>query len=236
MTVPMTRIPFINLAVFLGLSLLPALAGCTQSVPDLTGTAVQLLMVEDAGGGFSERLSVFALWSDDDGPRDFSELRVESVESSLIWTLDPSNASVRLRGKDRWVGSSQLAPPQGESLPRGEYLISVADLSGNESLRRVTVPDVSFPARSPAVFEIQGNEWSLTRNPDSGDFRRAFLFLEDEGGKLLYSWRVPDTTGTHSRGTVAQLKSLAQNAVFARCFIENGTATAGVLLLPVSLE
>lgn len=212
------------------------LASCSQSNPGIDATTVQIVRVETADGAFEERLSVFALLEDGDGPRDFSALRLTSDATELEWTIDSGAAAVRLRGKDRWVGSAQLAPPIGESLPTGEYTLVVEDLAGNEAVRKINVPSVVFPERAPVRLTLGNGSWSLEKNPDQGDFRRTFFFLEDDEGKLLYSWRVPESSGAKTSGTVDQLRSLARNATLVQCYTENGLGTAGVLLRPLYLE
>lgn len=211
-------------------------ASCAQSSPALNAVSVQILRAENADGGFDERLSVFAFWDDGDGARDFSTLRVFHGGTALEWTVDSSNAAVRLRGKDRWLGSAQLAPPVGESLPFGEYTVTVSDLSGNEASRPINVPEVEFPDRAPVRLRIEKDSWILERNSQGGDFARVFFFLLDDQGKLLYSWRVPESRTLTTTGTLAQLTSLARNARRVQCYAENGVGTAGVLLSPVEME
>lgn len=212
------------------------LASCSVSNPGIDATTAQILRVESAEGAFVERLSVFALLEDEDGARDFSSMRVSSDETELEWTIDSAAVAVRLRGKDRWVGSAQLAPPIGESLPTGEYTLVVEDLAGNEAARKINVPSAIFPERAPVKLTIEGGSWSLEKNPDQGDFKRTFFFLEDDEGKLLYSWRVPESAGAKTGGTIEQLRSLARNASMVQCYTENGLGTAGVLLRPLNLE
>ncbi len=209
---------------------------CSQSSPTINAVTLQALMAETDPDSFEPRLSVFVFWDDGDGARDFSSIRVVSDDTSLKWTIDASNAAVRLRGKDRWVGSSLLAPPLGEAIPAGSYTVTVTDLAGNEATRPVTLPAVAFPERSPARLRVSADQWTLERNSQNGDFTRVFFLLEDDDGKALYSWRVPDNRSTVTTGTVAQLKAMARNATRVRCYVENGSGTAGVLLSPVEME
>jgi len=216
--------------------ILSALASCAQYSPVISATSVQFLRVETEEDTFEERLSVFVFWGDGDGSRDFSSIRVVNGREGLEWTIDGENAAVRIRGKDRWVGSAWLAPPIGESLPSGEYDVIVSDLAGNEASSAVVMPEVEFPDRSPITARFDGDRWTVSRNPESKDFSRVFFLLEDDSGKLLYSWRVPETRDGTTSGTLTQLKALARNATRARCYAENGSGTAGVLLRPAEME
>lgn len=225
------------LALFAALSVGTAfLLSCSQSSPSLNSVTAQIILAETDEGTFEERLSVFAFWNDGDGSRDFSSIRVESEVSGLVWTIDQSNAAVRIRGKDRWVGSARLSPPLGEHIPAGSYTVTVVDLAGNEASRPLTLPDVSFPERAPANLSVAAEQWTLERNAQNGDFTRIFFLLEDDDGKLLYSWRVPDSRTAVTTGTITQLKALARNATRVVCYAENGMGTAGVLLSPVEME
>lgn len=212
------------------------LASCAQGSPELRSHIAQIILVEDQDGGFAERLSLFAFWSDTDGSDDFGSIVLTHEETSLTWELDAESAHSRMRGKDRWTGSNAIAGPGGDPMPDGTYTLSVTDRVGNEAIKRFELQRPAFPSRAPARFAVTGDTWELMRNPDSLDFTRLWLFLLDGSGALLASWRVPESRSASTTGTVESLREIARNTVSVQCFAENTSLTGGVLLLPVNLE
>lgn len=211
-------------------------SACTQGKPVFRSSLAQLVYVETEKGVFAERLSYFVFFEDTDGSYDFGSIRVVHDESGLEWIISPADAQVRLRGADRWTGSSNLAGPADAPIPGGSYSVTVSDLGGHEAPASFTLIRPVFPERSPAVFSVRGDVWELVRNVNTPDFRRTFLFLYDVNGKLLYSYRVPDGDKSRETGSVASLLALARDAVTVRCYTENEQGTAGVLLIPVDIR
>lgn len=209
---------------------------CADSVPDIRSSDVQILRVQDESGAFAERLSLFVFFDDADGPADFGAITLQHDETGLLWTIRPDQASVRLRGKDRWTGSNSLAGPGGNAFPEGSYTCTVQDLAGNERSARFSLVQPDFPDRAPVSFSVSGSKWLIERHSQSSGFNRIFLLLFDPSGKLLQSWRVPETDGLRSEGTIQNLRSLAKDATTVQCLVQNRSGTAGVLLYPAKIE
>ena len=209
---------------------------CSSGSPEIKSESVKVLRVEGADGTFSERLSVFVYYEDSDGPADFGSLTVTHDESGLFWTVGPEQAEVRQRGKDRWIGSNILAGPAGSAIPTGPYTIVASDLAGNESTAEFSVAKPNFPERAPCSFSLSGDTWTLERNPDSGGFKRIWILLFNREGSLVNSWKVPDSGARVTTGSVMTLTAVAQNAVTAQCYAENGAGTAGVLLSSIKMR
>lgn len=223
-------------AIICTLAVLAALfASCAQGKPEIQGQSVQLLRVQGPAGQFDERLSVFVLFSDSDGAGDFASIRIEHTDTSLFWELVPDTVLVRLRGKDRWTGSNNLAGPGNGPLPEGAYTITVMDLAGNESSSPFVLSRQEFPATAPIRFVIDGDRWILTRNPDAGTFTRSYLFLLNNEPRIVYSYRVPDNK-PQVEGKLEEFRALARDMVSIQAYTENSTGTAGVLLTPVDME
>lgn len=210
-------------------------ASCAQGKPEIGGQSVQLLRVQGPAGHFDERLSVFVLFSDTDGASDFASIRIEHTDTSLFWELTPDTVLVRLRGKDRWTGSNNLAGPGNGPLPEGSYTITVTDLAGNESVAPFVLSKQVFPSAAPVQLVIEGDRWILTRNPDADGFTRSYLFLLNNEPRLVYSYRVPDNK-PQVEGKLEEFRSLARDMVSIQAYTENSTGTAGVLLTPVDME
>jgi hypothetical protein len=212
------------------------LASCSSANPQIKGKSVKVIRVEGPDGSFAERLSVFILYEDSDGPADFGSIAVTHDETGLSWTIGPDRAEVRLRGKDRWVGSNILAGPAGGEIPKGEYTIVANDLAGNESIAEFALGKQSFPERAPCAFSITDGIWTITRNASPEGFTRIWILLYDSEGKLLNSWIVPTSGQRITTGLVKALTSVAPNAVTAQCYVENGSGSAGVLLTLVNMR
>ncbi len=230
------RLPAFFYALVPLLCLAAVLSSCTQGKPVFRSALIQLVQVETESGVFSERLSYFALFEDSDGAYDFGSIRIVHDETGLEWIIDPAAARVRLRGADRWTGSAGLAGPGDSPVPGGTYSVTLSDLAGHESASTFTLVRPEFPERSPAVFSVRGGEWELVRNPEAAGFMRTFLFLSDEKGRLLYSYRVADSGVMRVTGPVASLLALAKDASTVQCYTENEAGTAGVLLIPVNIR
>lgn len=220
--------------VLVSASLLPL--GCSRSAPVYRSSQIQLVKVQSPDGSFAERLSVFVFFDDDDGPADFGSITVTHTDSGLFWKILPDESAVRLRGKDRWTGSNNLAGPGNGPFPEGEYTLSVTDLAGNEAVNPFILTRPDFPDRAPTAFSISGGNWEVSRNDAKSAFNRIFILLYDGESRLLYSWRLPDSKEPKTKGSVASLISLARDAVTARCYTENDSGTAGVLLTPVNIR
>ncbi len=229
---PASRVSPIILPLFLVAAFF---ASCAQGKPEIQGQTVQLLRVQGPAGQFDERLSVFVLFSDTDGAGDFASIRIDHTDTSLFWELAPDSVLVRLRGKDRWTGSNNLAGPENGPLPEGSYTITITDLAGNEASSSFILSPEVFPAAAPVRLVIEGDRWILTRNPDSGGFSRTYLFLLNNEPRLVYSYRVPDDKDT-AEGELQELRALARDMVSIQSYTENSTGTAGVLLTPVDME
>lgn len=212
------------------------LGSCSSGNPEIRGKSVKLLLVEGSKGLFSERLSVFTLYDDDDGPADFGNMTITHEDSGLSWTVDSTLAEVRARGKDRWVGSASLAGPAGARVPVGRYVLTVSDLAGNESSSEFEVGSMEFPERAPCSFSVSGETWTIERNSGAGSFRHLWILLYDRDGKLVNTWKVPESGTRTIAGFVKTLQAVAPTAVVARCYCENDSGKAGVLLTPVDMR
>lgn len=235
MTIPrqsLSIITLLSLAFFAAaLSL-----SCSSGSPEIRSENVKVLRVEGADGTFSERLSVFVSYDDSDGPADFGYMTVTHDETGLSWTISSEEAEFRQWGKDRWIGSNILAGPAGSVIPTGSYTIVASDLAGNETTAEISVTKQTFPERAPCSFTISGDTWTLERNPDSGGFKRIWILLFNREGLLVNSWKVPESGTRVTTGSVMTFEAIAQNAVTAQCYAENGAGTAGVLLTSVKMR
>lgn len=221
---------------FATLYLLLIVTSCAQGSPEILSISTQLVKVQQEDMSFSEQLSVFVFFKDSDGDQDFSSIALTHNDTGLMWKINKDVAAVRLRGKDRWTGSSSLAGPGGGEIPAGAYTLVVSDLAENEAVSVVNIVRPVFPEQSTLRFSIQNGQWIIEKNPEFTDFSRYFLLLLDDSNTLLYSWAVPYSSRNTIEGQINKLRSLAPKATLVQCFVENRTGTAGVLLTPKLLR
>lgn len=212
------------------------ITSCAQGSPEIQSISTQLVKVQQEDLSFSEQLSVFVFFKDTDGDQDFSSITLTHNDTGLMWNIHKDAAVVRLRGNDRWTGSSSLAGPGGGEIPSGAYTIVVSDLAENEAVSLINVLRPVFPEQSPLNFYIQNGQWIIEKNPEVTDFSRYFLLLLDDTNTLLHSWAVPYSSRNIIEGQIKKLRSLAPKATLVQCFVENRSGTAGVLLTPKLLR
>jgi len=215
--------------------ILALLVSCAQSGPVLHAHHTVRLAVQEPDGSFSERLSLFVHSTDEDGEDDFDSLRFEHLETGLFWTVDRASVVVRLRGKDRWLGSASLAGPGGGTMPSGEYRLTVFDLAGKEAIGNIRLGEFRLPKTAPVTFSFTGTDWTLQRSENPGSYRRIFLYLFAQNGALLHAWRVPLSAEGRATGTSASLRTMAQDAFTVQAYIEDDAGTTAVLLTPLEI-
>lgn len=211
------------------------LVSCAQSGPVIHTSTVKLLRVQEESGEFVERLSVFVLFEDDDGIEDFASITVRHDDTGLFWLLEADDTVVRLRGSDRWNGSSELAPPPGSVFPEGDYTIIAQDLAGNEALQTFSLSRMEFPETLPVRFSLDGDLWTMERNPDDGGFTENYLFVYTDGNRLVHVTKMPAGQQKFF-GDLDTFRRQFEGASRVQCYSETRDGKAGVLLSPVDME
>ena len=202
------------------------ITSCTQGIPEILSLSTQVIKVQQEDLTFTEQLSVFVFFTDSDGTQDFASISLCHNDTGLTWTIDKEDAVVRLRGKDRWIGSSVLVGPGGGAIPSGTYTLVVSDLAGNEAVSIISIIRPVFPEQVPCKFFVENEKWVIERNSEFSGFSKFFLFLLDDSNKLLYSWAVPSSSKNEIDGTLSSLRSLAPKATRVQCLVENASSTA----------
>ncbi len=211
------------------------LFSCAQSGPELRSSTVKLLRVQEDSGEFTERLSVFILFQDEDGPEDFASITIRNDDSGLFWLVDSGDAVVRLRGSDRWIGSSDLAPPPDGFFPEGDYTIIAQDLAGNEAMHTFMLSRTEYPEKLPVRLSLDGDVWTMERNPDNGGFTENYLFVYTAEDRLVHVWKM-EGNQNKSIGDLDTFRRQFDGAARIRCYSETQDGKAGVLLSPVDMQ
>lgn len=211
------------------------LLSCAQSQPEIRASSIKLLRVQNPSGTFSERLSVFLYFHDADGSEDFSTITLRHADTGMFWVLDSDEADVRIRGRDRWTGSSTFAPPQDDVFPEGAYTISVADLAGNEAIKKFLLSRDSFPEKAPIRFSLSGDIWTLERNPDADQFTDTYLFLFNNEPRLVHVWKMPGGD-MKAVGDLDTFRQQFRDAVTIQAYSQSRDGQTGVLLKAAQME
>ena len=208
---------------------------CAQAGPTIQASSVKLLLVQGPSGEFSERLSVFVLYDDPDGKEDFASIMVRHDDSDMFWIVDTSNATVRVRGPDRWIGTSEFAPPSGSTFPEGDYTVIASDLTGNEAYHTFVLAEIEFPENAPVRFSLEGDLWTMERNEKNAGFTENFLFVFNNEPRLIHIWQMP-AADTKSLGDLDTFRQQFSDATFIQVYSEKADGKAGVLLSPVDMQ
>jgi hypothetical protein len=107
------------------------LAACSGQAPSIISLHWTLILKQDAQGGRTETLSVFASVSDPDGKADLDMMYIANDSSELVWKLDPDSWVEKDRDGGFWIGSNALSMPEAAPLPRGAYKVIVVDAAGD---------------------------------------------------------------------------------------------------------
>lgn len=221
--------------ITISLATIFVLLSCAQSQPEIRASSIRLLRVQTSTGDFVERLSVFLYFDDADGTEDFSTITLRHADTGLFWVLDADDADVRIRGRDRWTGSSIFAPPLDGVFPGGSYTVAVADLAGNEAVKTFTLDREPFTEKAPVRFSLSGDIWTLERSDSAGAFSENYLFLFDAGQNLVHVWKMPED----EKKVVGDLDTFRQeyrDAVTVQAYSQTRDGQAGVLLSPAQME
>ena len=155
--------------------------GCTGSAPEILFPDTQLFLSRDPESGtVAERLRLFVAVRDPDGADDPSRLFLVHDDSGLFWELSVEQWVQVEYGGDQWYGAPDIAMPDGESLPRGEYRLIVEDrsLSRSETSFFITAEPRTADAGFPSLLVEQGG-LRVT-----GD-REAVLRVYNRSGQMI---------------------------------------------------
>ncbi len=121
--------------------LLSCAVSCMGHRPDLQRLFWQLDVYRTPENGAQyERLSVFAVVRDMDGGEDLDVWRLRMPEEELVWERDVEELRRVGSGEDTWTGSNSFAMPFDAPLPRGEYLLHIADRAGEQGETSFIIP------------------------------------------------------------------------------------------------
>lgn len=159
------------------------LGACTGEPPTIGSVRYTVLAVEDREADIRyETLSVFAHASDPDGYDDLERWRVRHSRAEAYWELTSAEWEVGEWDGRTWIGAEGLLGPDGLTVPRGRYEISVSDLAGRYAETHFEVRTLGFSLDN-AVFPELIRDGDEVRVEPAGDHLRITI-TDGEGVPL----------------------------------------------------
>lgn len=199
-------------------------SACSFKPPMIVSFSVKRLHVENEQGSLRERLSVFLLYSDEDGKNDYNTVTVTHQETGLTWVLDRANSSFFSSGsggqsdKNKlYAGSNKIAHPLG-NFSGGTYSLVAEDLSGNRTVNTFELTEKTFDKTLPFIFTITETDLKIEmiENKERLSF---FLILSGADKQPLFVKMIGHIPAAIT-DSVVQLKEEYGNARYIQCMAE----------------
>ncbi|UTC88078.1 hypothetical protein [Treponema denticola] len=209
------------------------LLSCSFDKPEIPELSVKILKIETDTGTIEERLSVFLMYKDENGRNDYSSIQLVHLESGLTWVLNRENTSFfsssQLRASDSektlWAGSNKIASPFGQ-IPIGEYSVVLEDLSGNRTIKKLTLKEPEMVSSIPFVFRIQDGRWRIEASENS-TFKTFFLILLGADKQPLFVQGLPE--GSKLEDSIASLLEKYPDTRYIQCMAQNAQGDTAYL-------
>lgn len=209
------------------------LLSCSFDKPEIPELSVKILKIETDTGTIEERLSVFLMYKDENGRNDYSSIQLVHLESGLTWVLNRENTSFfsssQLRASDSektlWAGSNKIASPFGQ-IPIGEYSVVLEDLSGNRTIKKLTLKEPEMVSSIPFVFRIQDGRWRIEASENS-TFKTFFLILLGADKQPLFVQGLPE--GSKLEDSISSLFEKYPDTRYIQCMAQNAQGDTAYL-------
>ena len=209
------------------------LLSCSFDKPEIPELSVKILKIETDAGTIEERLSVFLMYKDENGRNDYSSIQLVHLESGLTWVLNRENTSFfsssQLRASDSektlWAGSNKIASPFGQ-IPIGEYSVVLEDLSGNRTIKKLTLKEPEMVSSIPFVFRIQDGRWRIEASENS-TFKTFFLILLGADKQPLFVQGLPE--GSKLEDSISSLFEKYPDTRYIQCMAQNAQGDTAYL-------
>ena len=209
------------------------LLSCSFDKPEIPELSVKILKIETDAGTIEERLSVFLMYKDENGRNDYSSIQLVHLESGLTWVLNRENTSFfsssQLRASDSektlWAGSNKIASPFGQ-IPIGEYSVVLEDLSGNRTIKKLTLKEPEMVSSIPFVFRIQDGRWRIEASENS-TFKTFFLILLGADKQPLFVQGLPE--GSKLEDSISSLLEKYPDTRYIQCMAQNAQGDTAYL-------
>ena len=209
------------------------LLSCSFDKPEIPELSVKILKIETDAGTIEERLSVFLMYKDENGLNDYSSIQLVHLESGLTWVLNRENTSFfsssQLRASDSektlWAGSNKIVSPFGQ-IPIGEYSVVLEDLSGNRTIKKLTLKEPEMVSSIPFVFRIQDGRWRIEAF-ENATFKTFFLILLGADKQPLFVQGLPE--GSKLEDSISSLLEKYPDTRYIQCMAQNAQGDTAYL-------
>ncbi|MFP4151865.1 MAG: hypothetical protein ACLFR8_00910 [Alkalispirochaeta sp.] len=141
-----------RVVILVGAVVFAAFSGCSSAEPEILQGEIRINAVyRPEAASITEELQIQSDLFDPDGLDEIDELRLYHERDRLLWRASREDLRRHsLRGEE-WFAFTASAVPGSPAVPRGTFRIEVADLSGREAIRTVTIP-VTLERSEPDDF------------------------------------------------------------------------------------
>ena len=144
-------------------------------------------------GSPRERYAFFVVAEDDDGLENLEELRLHYNREGLEWILN-SEDWVHLEDNGRhWIGSRSIAMTGDDTLPRGQFRVSLTNKGGEKTQIYLTFDAPENPRYPYPSIQITEGRYSINSSYPSN-----ILIAYDQQGNLLRTMAVQNSEGNIS--------------------------------------
>lgn len=165
MRIRVVILPILAAALALG-------AACSGKPPEILRTNTTRLLVKDLRTGqVSEKLSVFMVGADGDGPEDLDMMYVINDDAELFWSVDSKTWASSSAEGENWIGTNGISMPSGTALPMGTYRVILQDAGGDTAETSFTLEGGSMDASRVSFPSVTLREEAVRvtgsyRNPE----------------------------------------------------------------------
>ncbi|MEL3913115.1 hypothetical protein [Treponema pedis] len=229
----------INRSFFIFIAFIFLQINCSFKPPVISEFSIKRLLVETENENFAERLSVFSLYTDEDGKNDYNSVTVIHTESGLSWVLNRNNSSFFISAdntenagqKKLYAGSNKIAPPSG-GFPEGTYSLIAEDLSGNRDIKTFSLNKTEEKRALPFSFNITENSWTVQTHENTELFEFSLILLGADK-QPIFAKKLD--LSAEMNGNLLQLKEEYGDARYIQCMLEFANNNFAYLTKPYKL-
>jgi hypothetical protein len=168
------------------------LFSCSRTEPSIPFGFIELTYYP-VDGRPQERYTMFVIAEDDDGLENLDELRLYYDREGLEWILDSTDWIHHEESGRHWIGSRSIAMTGGDTLPRGQFRVSLINKGGERTEKTLTFDAPETPRYPYPSLRVADGRYSVS----SGYPVNSFIAY-DQAGNFLRTISVMGTEGNIS--------------------------------------
>ncbi len=159
------------------------LAACTGKPPEILRTSTQRIIVRDLKNGSTyEKLSVFMVGADQDGPDDLDLFYVINDEAELFWSVDSKTWASSTADGETWIGTNGIRMPSGAPLPLGAYRLILQDAGGDTAETSFEIQGTAIEASRVSFPSVVVKNGAIKT---TGSFHTPEIWVYADDGRFL---------------------------------------------------